>query len=244
MKTYEETIQTVFSRVKENRAVRKKRNKRFLSAAVPVCFACLAVLVGSGIGVKFSYSPEAPSLSGEERPVSSSSAILKTDTIIITEIDDVSQQRCNIALHREDFIPMSEEVLCDYYGVNIFPVVPDDLKRTNEEEDGIFKRSSGKNAGTIYWDTNRIIYGNDNTKRYAGVEVDKGVIPTDFCNLLGDPEQCSEINGKTVFLGRQVEALYDPLYYAEFFLDDAGFRVVTEGISEEEFLSIVRSLLK
>jgi len=239
MKTYDETIQTVFSKIEENRKSQKKRQKNFFRAAIPACFACLAVLVGTGVGLLQTTETAEPPAEGP-----SVSIPVSKDRIIITEIDDISQERCNIALHREDFIPMSEKELCDYYGVNIFPVVPDDLKRTNEAEDGIFKRSSGKNAGTVYWDTNQIFYGNEGARRYAGVEVGKGRIPTDFCNLFGDPEQCSEVNGKTVFLGRKEEALYPPLYYAEFFLGDAGFRVVTEGLPEEEFLSIVRSLVK
>lgn len=239
MKTYDETIQAVFSKIEENRKAQKKRQKGFFRAVVPACFACLAVLVGAGVSL---LQPTETTEPLTEEP--SVSIPVSKDTIVIAEIDDISQERCNIALHREDFIPMSEKELNNYYGVNIFPVVPGDLKRTNEGENGIFKRSSGENAGTVYWDTNRIIYGNEGARRYAGVEVGKGRVPTDFCNLFGDPEQCSEINGKTVFLGCKKEGLYAPLYYAEFFLGDAGFRIVTEGIPEEEFLSIVRSLVK
>ena len=239
MKTYEETIQTVFLKIEKERAAQKKRKKFVLSAALPACFACLAVLVGTGAGL---LQPSETSGISAEAP--SANVPAAKDRIVITEIDDISQQRCNIALHGEDFIPMSEEELCGYYGVNIFPVVPDDLKRTSEAEDGVFKRRSGEEKGKIYWDTNQIVYGNESANRWAGVNVDKGFIPTDFCNLFGDPEQCSEINGKTVFLGRKEEALYPPLYYAEFFLGDAGFRVVTEGLTEEEFLSIIHSLLK
>lgn len=240
MKNYDETIDTVFRRMSEYKTAKKRRNAILIRIAVPVC--CLMMLVGLWM-----FRPAPPAVTPPDPQVPTTtctdSFLVATDpvpenldVVIVNPIYTVpNTNRMNIALMLDDFIPMNQEELCDYYGTNVFPTVPEDLSCTDKDY-GIFRRQGG--TGEIYWDGNYISYYNADDSRSVVVNVDSGMIPVDFCNLFDEPQKRSTINGVPVGIGKTDHGAF----YAEFLFNDTGFRVLAEGLEKEEFIDILRSL--
>lgn len=240
MKSYDETISTVFRRMDEYETAKKRRRTLVLRTAAPLC--CLLVLLGAWI-----FRPVSPVVTppDTQEPTTAFDGPFLTatdplphdlDVVVINPIETVpSTQRMNIALHGKDFISMDQEELCAYYGTNVFPTVPNDLT-CRDGAYGIFWRNGG--TGEIYWDTNDLSFSNHDFSRNVTVNVTSGRIPVDFCNLFEDIENRSTINGVSVGIGKTSYGAF----YAEFMYNETGFRVSAQGLDKEEFIDILKSL--
>ena len=166
------------------------------------------------------------------------------NSIYINPLDAIPQGRnlMNFALHQNDFIKMSREELCEYYGANIFPQVPEDLKNWDssaEYEYGIYRRSNG--SGEVYFDQNVINYSNDHFSRSVNIETAKGRMPLyDVAVFNGDDFVKSSIGGVDVGIG----GTEDGYYYAAFLYKGVGFHIITEGLSQAELISVLESIIE
>lgn len=139
---------------------------------------------------------------------------------------------------RNDFVSMNEAKLKEYYGINVFPTVPSDLIVWADQQFGIYKRENG--TGQIYHDVNRLNYNNDDFSRGVNICMSKAQLPYLFCIFGNENMESSIINGTEVKIG----STSDGLYYAEFMYCNVGFRVSTEGLSENELVAILESIIK
>lgn len=180
-------------------------------------------------------------LEGEELLDGEAETVLeeKQDGIIINELDNISSDRQNICLLVEDFVVMDKAELIDYYGINVFPDYPADLKEWEVESGyGIYKREKG--TGEVYWDGIAINYSNEDFSRSLNVEVEKGSLPFTCIADFSKIKELSVINGTEVGLGKDENGYY----FAEMICEGVGFRIITYGLSEEEFVSVIKSLIK
>lgn len=158
----------------------------------------------------------------------------KKNEIYFNHIKMIPSSLEDIELNGEDFEKIEKEELVDYYGINIFPSVPSDLKLSNNQY-GIYK-----NNGQIYYDGNVINYANEDFTKSVNIEVSKEqFIPSDISEVFGDQYQQSVIDGMDICLGQTD----DQYYYAEFLYHEVGLRIVADGLSEEEFISVIESLI-
>lgn len=163
----------------------------------------------------------------------------KEDIIVINELESISSDRQNICLLVDDFVAMNKEQLTAYYGIDVFPEYPDDLKAWDEESNyGIYKREKG--TGEVYWDGIVINYSNEDFSRNLNVEVEKGNLPFTCIADFSKIEEISVINGIEVGLGKNENGYY----FAEMIYEGVGFRIIAQGLSEEEVVSVVKSLIK
>ena len=140
-----------------------------------------------------------------------------------------------IAKHGKDFIPMNKEEMVAYYGCNVFPDIPDDIS-LKEQHWGIYKRNQG--TGEIYWDQIRQDYENADQSRRLVIETCKGKLPFFDVVFPPDKEEKSIINGQEVMIG-----LSEFGYEVWLFYKDVGFFIFADGITEEELISIISSLI-
>ena len=233
MKTYEETIRTVLGRAEAMEQKRKKRRAAYRTAAAWSCCACLALALG--VGVWPGRTLGGPGLPGPEIGVSRPAE----DKIVVCSLeDDTARQKMDIGLMWDDFVEMAPEELRDYYGMDVVPEVPADLKAWEDQQYGVFRREGG--AGELYWDGNVLNYSNESFDRSVNLEVWKH---RDFisCVAFFDfIEERSVINGVEVALALS-EGGY---YHAEFTRDGVGFRLIAEGLSKEEVVDVIRSLTR
>lgn len=249
MKNYSEITNDLLERRDRYIAEQKKRRKRMMGTVTSLCCVCLIALLGFGMRQDGALSTEPGQATedalnpGTENAVTESKGedprVPETNNQIsiqkVASLPDAIWAMFNLAV--EDFTAMSRDEINEYYGVNIFPAVPSDLKEDGEPAFGIFKRDRG--AGEMYWDSNSVSYSNGDYTRTVNVQVDKGCVPFDFCNLFDDIESKSVINDVVVGIAQTENGEY----YAEFLYEGAGFRVTASGLTQDELVSIISSLL-
>lgn len=158
--------------------------------------------------------------------------------IIINSIDGISADKMNICLLGDDFVEMSRDEMIAYYGVDYVPDVPLDMKAWADERSGIFKRNGG--VGDVYWDANVLNYSNEDFTRNVHLEVNKGSnVLQDYLYFKGTEEK-SVINNVDVLIGLTENGYY----YAEFMYNGVGFLLDAKGVTEDEFVAIIFSLIK
>lgn len=247
MKNYDETINAVFSRIDEYKTAQKYKRKMITKT---VCSICLVALIGFGvwqIGL-FDTAP-LPTDNTSQPSISTKAKVSKnnkTDTptekkndIVINKIDNIASHKYNICLLYNDLVIMNKEELKEYYGTDIFPAVPSDLLEWETENGyGIYKRDGG--TGEVYWDNTVLNYSNDDFTRSVNIELSKDGMPySDYGELSADCDK-SIINNIEVGIGK-TESSY---YLVEFVYKNVGFRMIIEGLSEEEIVSVVASLIQ
>lgn len=262
MKTSDEMVRDLLARRDQYAAVQTKRRKVVLHSAAAFGCICLMMLVGIGVRrvrcgaaspepiAKITVIPgraEAETTPPTDREESaekyalqqtrSSAAPTNTDRICLIEtVEFPTAPQMAIALLGKDFIAMDDAALNTYYGVNVFPDVPDDLQPA-EHASGIYRRNGG--TGEVYWDSNVLSYRNADGTRGVSVNVDKGILPFDFCNLFAEVNTRSVIEQTEVGLAQHT----DGTFLAEFTVRGVGFRIVANGLTAEELIELIRSLL-
>ena len=169
--------------------------------------------------------------------------LAKSNKINIVKIDGISAAKYNTDLLEEDFIPLTNDELKSYYGINIFPTVPRDLGTEWGEEDGssrgIYKKNNG--TGKVYYDVQILNYSNEDFSRSVNIELCKGHMPmSDYGSLDWSDSEMSVINNTNVGIG-QTDAGH---YLVEFVYKNVGFRLIVEGLTQEEMVSVVASIIK
>lgn len=221
MKNCDEMVSSLLERRDRYAAEQKRKRKVIARAASSVCCVCLVALLG--FGIFNGKSPDEPAAS---------------DMIVINSIDGVSSDKMNICLHTEDFVEMSRDEMISYYGVNYIPEVPSDINAWEDERSGIYMRNGG--TGEVYWDVDILNYSNEDFTRNIHIEVTKArSIVRDYMYLNGAEEK-SLISNVEVLLGKAENGFY----YAEFTYNGVGFLLDAEGLTQDEFVAVITSLIK
>lgn len=144
-----------------------------------------------------------------------------------------------IALMLNDFIEMTKDEMLSYYGINYIPTVPGDLNLLYENrKHGIYKRNGG--TGEVYWNADIVNFSNEDETRSLHLQVNKGAqVFVDWFQLKGT-ESKSCINNVEVLIGFAT----DGSYYAEFMYKDVGFLMFSYGLTEQEFVAVISSIIK
>ena len=251
MKNYDELTNDLLERRDRYVADQKKKKKRVMGVATSLCCFCLVALLGFGMwqGGMFNTTPPDQTLEDalypgikdnfDESRGESPDDPAANNKIIINSIDGISADRMNINLHVDDFVEMTRDEMITYYGVDYVPDVPDDIKAWEEEQSsGIFRRNGG--TGEVYWDADILNYSNKDFTRSVHVEVDKGsYVLKDYFYFRGTEEK-SIINNHEVIIGLSENGYY----YSEFMYNGIGFLIDAQGVTEEEFVAIIASIIK
>lgn len=250
MKNCDEMVNSLLER-RDRYAAKQKRKRTMLTRTVASMFCvCLISLLGFGIwqGETFSTTPNEQTVEdavysgikdnlveGKDEAANNSTA---NNKIVINSISGISADKMNICLLADDFVEMTRDEMIAYYGVNYLPDVPSDIKAWKDERHGIYKRDSG--TGEVYWDSDILNYSNEDFTRNVHLEVDKGSKVLQDCFYFDGAEEKSVINNVNVLIGKTENGHY----YAEFMYNGAGFLINANGITEDEFVAVISSLIK
>ena len=251
MKNYDETTNDLLERRDRYVADQKKKRKKVMGVATSLCCFCLVALLGFGMwqGGMFNTTPPDQTLEDalypgikdnfDESRGESPDNPAANNKIIINTINGISADRMNINLHVDDFVEMTRDEMIAYYGVDYVPDIPDDMKAWEEEQSsGIFRRNGG--TGEVYWDADILNYSNEDFTRSVHVEVDKGsYVLKDYFYFKGTEEK-SIINNHELIIGLSENGYY----YSEFMYNGIGFLIDAQGVTEEEFVAIIASIIK
>ncbi len=247
MKNIDETIQTVSDRIGQYHAKQKRRKDILVRTLTPLCCLCIIAVLGFAVWGD-NQTPDMPQFTMEEPvTVDTVNNTIPVTThppkyenkIIINKVDSISidRSKMNICLHVDDFVPMTDDEINSYYGINVFPTVPEDISAWEEQGIGLYKRDGG--TGEVYWDSIVLNYDNENFTRSVNIEIDKGHLPVTCYAFFESLNEKSLINGTEVAIGLS-EGGY---YHVEFIYQDVGFRLIANGITEDELISIISSLI-
>ena len=250
MKNYNEMAKDVFRRIEEHEIEQRNRRKTIRRIITPLCCFCFVALLGFGMwqGGVFDITPSDQTLedalypgikdSFDESKGESPNNTAANNKIVINSINGISADKMMINLAVGDRIEMTIEELCEYYGVDYIPDVPNDIKIWPEQIGNIFKRNGG--TGEVYWDANGLNFSNEDFTRTVHVEVDKGgYVLQDYLYFRGTEEK-SVINNVEVLIGLTENGYY----YSEFMYNGIGFLIDAKGVTEDEFISIIQSIIK
>lgn len=265
MKNYKVITNNLLERRDRYIAEQNRKRKRIVGTATALCCCGLVALLGFGVW-QSSMLQDEPSvtldssiagnnpgddktkqqtadLNGEigKRPnnIEQTDSTVSKNEIRILEVENLPNvpQKMFIALMKDDFIRMNDDEINAYYGVNIFPVVPTDLESKADRSLGIYKR---KTSGELYYDGNRLQFSNADLSRQLAVNVDKDSLPFDFCNIFAKVQTRSIIKGVEVGIAQTPSGEM----LAEFTYHNVGFRIFACGLTQEEFVEIVESIVK
>lgn len=240
MKSYEETAFSVMEKIEKHRAAQKRKRQIVLGTTIPLCSIC--IIVAMGFFTMESRlpkpAPDSPIPAASEPPTESvtAQAPSQQNTIVIHPIENTNNEISYFALFRDDFISMTKEQVNDYYGINVYPTVPEDLSMQKIAA-GIYKRNGG--TGEIYHDQNRQEYRNEKDSRSIVVETAKGKLPF-FQFVIPDVSSGNSIiNGHDVTIG-----INEYGWYSVWFLyQGVGFYIGAEGITQQELIDVISSLI-
>ena len=251
MKNCDEMVNSLFERREEYVAQQRKRRKVVTCTITSMCCLCLVALLGFGVwkvGVFDTSSQQTtqdtlyPGIKDnfDESKGESPDHSAANNKIIIHQVDTISEDRykIDIDIKENDFVVMDKDGLNQYYGTNIFPSVPDDVQEWENQHLGIYRENSG--TGEVYWDSQVLNYSNKNFSRNVNVEIDKNALP--LCDYLffEETEEKSIINNIEVAMGQNAGGYY----YAQFMYQNVGFQIVADGLTQDEFVAVVSSLIK
>ncbi len=258
MKNYVELTNDLLERrdkYLEERQKKKNRNVRIATFLTGFCFVSL-LCFGILLSGKMNPAPLDQTVGGVLSPEvddtfdnkNGESLVNTTNNKIVINILDQSPVSADvpfwfpkengIALMVNDFIEMTQKEMLSYYGINYIPTVPDDLSSLYENrEHGIFKRNGGD--GEVYWDADIVNFSNGDETRSVHLQVNKGYrVFVDWFQLKGT-EQKSCVNNVEVLIGFAA----DGSYYAEFMYKNVGFLMFSYGLTEQEFVAVISSII-
>lgn len=241
MKSYEETVSTVLTRIEHYRAAQKRKRQTVIKTTIPLCCLCV---IGALSFALWKNNPSQPDRMADASPSTAVTPTAPTtaqipesqNKIIIHSIEDDDINRMYINLSLDDFVPMSEDQVNAYYGINVYPSIPEDLSAWGEPA-GIFKRDGG--TGEIYYDQIRQDYSNEELCRYIMVETAKGKLPFHCFAIPDTSSGNSVINGQDVTIGINEFGQYS----VWFLYQGVGFYIGAEGITQQELIDVIASLI-
>ena len=250
MKNSEEMVNSLLERREQYNAEQKRKRSIITRTVTSMCCVCLIALFGFGMwqGGMFNTTPPDQTVEDalypgikdnfDESKGESPDNPAANNKIDINTINGISADKMNIALMIDDFVEMSREEMIEYYGVDYIPDVPDDIQPWEDERSGIYRRNGG--TGEVYWDANILNYSNEDFTRSVHIEVDKGsYVLQDYLFFKGTEEK-SIINNFEVLSGLSENGYY----YSEFMYNGVGFCIDAEGVTEDEFVAIIASIIE
>lgn len=249
MKSCDEMVNSLMKR-REQYAAEKKRKRQMLTRmAASVCCICIVVLLGliahlngwfDSVPEQTAYDALYPGVkdSFDEQNGESADNPAANNKIIVHQIDNLSSDANNICILVDDFVAMDKTELNEYYGINVFPTVPGDLKEWDDQKFGIYRRNGG--TGEVYWDSTVINYSNEDFSKIVNVAVGKNFLPVSDYVLYNSTEEKSIINNIEIAIAQSK----DGYYYAQFMYCGVGFQITANGITQDEFVAVISSLIE
>lgn len=240
MKTYSEMAQSALQRIREQEQLQKKRRKNIVRAVSSICL-CFGMLLGVGAWEN-SHTINANAQENSSSDIIDTTSEEQKDYIFFNRNVNIvvgdERLKLNINLRSEDRVEMSDEELNKYYGMDIFPDVPSDLIDLDDDEEkrhhSIYRRENGE----VYWDQSVLNYSNNDFTRSVNIEIAKSGVPIIDYGL-GELEK-SVISGNDVYLSDNGYGFY----HASFICNDTGFVMTMEGLTKEEIVSVIKSIIE
>ena len=238
MKSCDEMVNSLLCRREKFFTEKKRKRKIYMRAAASAFCVCLVAVSVFGVSRNLTILPNGNEVGGYVKPDDKkNNENYAVDYIVVNSVSDSSPNKNGICLWADDFISMTREETFEYYGVNYLPEVPSDLTMREGGNCGIYRRDGG--TGEVYFDTDSVSWSNVGDTRELTVEVKKGGYPF-LCFAFDETAEKSVINNNEVLIGKTESGSFNAL----FMYKNIGFFVSADGLSQDEFVSVIASVVK
>lgn len=134
-------------------------------------------------------------------------------------------------------IPMTYQELLDYYGMEQLPDTFGELKRTEQSYFVLYQDQNG----TVLFDTNILYFSNIDKSKNVSITIAKA---EELPGISGKDIKWSEVDGAPMVLAVSSKDADHIVYWAYFKLNNVSVKVVSDGMSREEFIDVIKELLK
>lgn len=236
MKNYNEMAENLFERRDEYNRVRKAKMKKVkIGVSTLSCF-CLAVLLG--VGVMYKDAPK-------NLPETTNTVQAAQENVVkINKVGSIDTYRANHEISTPDTTKLSAEEIDNTMKtqLGITPNIPKDLNALSKEGEAVIGLYVVKENGEVSDISFSTVfnYANDDSSRNVKLEVFKGEVYADVAKWDNDDDFAkSEIKNTDVYIASDSEGQY----FAKLGNEDTNYRLITEGITEQELISIIESLI-
>lgn len=215
----------------------KKMRKRKIITISTISFSLILLF-----GININQSKNSAPVYQQNNVINYDDTSKNKDIIVINPINSIVSVKYDIELFPADLIKMTALELNEYFGINVFPTVPNDLVNSNETDNftnyGIYQKNNTPNS--VYWDQNILNYSNHEGTRTICIEIAKNNLPVIDYFTYQDKIEASTISGNCVYLG------YDntSIYQAYFIYNNVGFVLTTNGLSQDEVIAVIKSIFE
>lgn len=244
MKNSEEMARELLERRDRYAVLQKRRRKLLLCTVTPLfclcVMGCISYFVWQDAGQKEEPQKETKKVISQTKENGKEEQSEKKNKIVVEYAQALpadSAKKRKGELLAEDFVELNRSQMCEYYGTNVFPTVPSDLKEWQDRH-GIYKKNGG--TGAVYEDHDILNYSTDDFERSVNVEIAKGDSFVSDCAFFQEIKEKSIINNVAVALAKAD----DDYYYAQFLYHGAGFQIIAKGLTEQEMVDVISSLLQ
>lgn len=232
MKNYDEMAESLFERRDEFNQIRKAKMKKVKIAVSTLSCFCLAVLLG--VGVMYKDVPTSA-------PETTSKITAKEENVIkINKVDSIESAMAKHNIPDAKNTVMSYDEMLKTFLVDVVPDLPDDLLAREDN-----KGTAGAYAVTVDGEIDAFAlfdYSNETLSRNVDLEVYKGDVlaETDIGNWCDEGSfEKSKIKNTDVY----ISADSNGWYFAKFSNGETHFRLITEGLTQDELISVIESLV-
>lgn len=166
---------------------------------------------------------------------------IKINTITELPAAEVIMDKLEIEKNKKDLVKLNYEQAKEYFGTELHPVLPEKLIPWDDcNEFEIYKSNGG--TGDVYSDVFIMNYSDETMDCHVNIEGAKDRYHIkDIENWYDGTFELSLILGEQVYLAHNKQTDY---YFAEFVHNGVGFRMIMAGLSKNEVITAVESLLK
>lgn len=223
-------------------AKNKVHKPNYFHALIIGC--CVLLLVCVAVVMPYLKKAETIVLSSNNNGLENNGDDLSA-SLQINELTEVPQLTTQLfALLYDDFVPMTEDELLDYYDVTfsfetLFPQLQEVI--TVNKARGIYKRENGD----VYFDNNQFSFlSADNTQEITVVLAKEHLPWFDINTAYDYPLLKTFYKDIEMTICHYTDARNgDDMYYAEFIYQENGYLVYTRNMTKLDFIKAVDSLL-
>ncbi len=162
---------------------------------------------------------------------------------IITELPaaEVIIDKLEIEKNKKDIVKLNYEQAKEYFGTELHPALPERLVPWDDcNEFEIYKSNRG--TGEVYSDVFIMNYSDTTMECHVNIEGAKDRYHIkDIEDWYDGTFELSLISDEQVYLAHNIQTDY---YFAEFVHKGVGFRMIMAGLSKNEAITAVKSLLQ
>ena len=160
---------------------------------------------------------------------------LQKDTLYINDISMPMTSKVVVPTDEDTkIVPMTYQELLAYYGMEQLPdAFGEELTRAEQSYFVLYQNQ----AGDVLYDTNSLYYNSSDNSKTLSITFAKA---TELSSTFGRETKQSKIGGVSMVLASTDQAAY----WASFKLNDISIRITSYGLNEEDFICIIKELIR